>query len=144
MEFTVGPGYYVTAGDFAITPEFVEKVKVRMQELVELKMPMIKKSYDLEEAMELFRECGMEDKEKLFHYRRSSFVNIYEMEGFYDYYYGFMLPNAGYVKYFDLIPYKKGMLLILPDAKEPAVVPGRPDRDMLLKLFPKRKRGIKR
>ena len=76
VEFTVGPGYYVTAGDFTITPEFVEKVKVRMQELVELKMPMIKKSYDLEEAMELFRECGMEDKEKLFHYRRSSFVNI--------------------------------------------------------------------
>lgn len=135
VEFTVGPGYYVTAGDFAITPEFVEKVKVRMQELVELKMPMIKKSYDLEEAMELFRECGMDDKEKLFHYRRSSFVNIYEMEGFYDYYYGFMLPNAGYVKYFDLIPYKEGMLLILPYAKEPAVVPGRPDRDMLFETL---------
>ena len=135
VEFTVGPGYYVTAGDFAITPEFVEKVKARMQELVELKMPMIKKSYDLEEAMELFRECGMEDKEKLFHYRRSSFVNIYEMEGFYDYYYGFMLPNAGYVKYFDLIPYKEGMLLILPHAKEPTVVPGRPDRDMLFETL---------
>ena len=67
--------------------------------------------------MELFRKEGMKDKEKLFRYRRGSFVNIYEMDGYYDYYYGYMLPNAGYVKWFDVIAYEDGFMLLLPDKK---------------------------
>ena len=51
-------------------------------------MPLLKKSYALDDAMDLFREKGMADKEKVFQYRRSSFVNVYEMEGYFDYYYG--------------------------------------------------------
>ena len=53
----------------------------------------------------------MKDKERLFRYRMSSLVNIYEIEGYCDYYYGYMLPNAGYVKWFDLMPYEEGFML---------------------------------
>ena len=62
--------------------------------LAEAKLPFMKRSYPLEEAMELFRSEGMEDKVRLFHYRMSSAVNIYEIDGYYDYYYGYMLPKA--------------------------------------------------
>lgn len=72
--------------------------------------------------MELFRREGMKDKEKLFRYRRGSFVNIYEMDGYYDYYYGYMLPNAGYVKWFDVIAYEDGFMLLLPDKKIPRML----------------------
>ena len=64
----------------------------------------------------------MKDKERLFRYRRSSMVNLYEIDGYYDYYYGYMLPNAGYVKWFDVIAYDEGFMLLLPDKKEPTVV----------------------
>lgn len=123
VEFTIGNGLYVNVlGKVPVTAESAEKIKVRMLELAEKKTPFMKRSYSLEEAMELFRNQGMKDKEKLFHYRLSSFVNIYEIDGFYDYYYGYMLPNAGYVKWFDVMPYEEGFMLLLPSRKNPTVV----------------------
>lgn len=123
VEFTIGNGLYVNVpGKVPVTAESAEKIKVRMRELVEKKTPFMKRSYSLEEAMELFRNKGMKDKEKLFHYRLSSFVNIYEIDGYYDYYYGYMLPNAGYVKWFDVMPYEEGFMLVLPSRKNPTVV----------------------
>ena len=82
----------------------------------------MKRSYPIEDAMELFAAHGMLDKQKLFRYRMSSTVNIYEVGGYYDYYYGYMLPNAGYVKWYDLIPYAEGFMLLLPTAKNPTRV----------------------
>lgn len=123
VEFTIGNGLYVNVpGKVPVTAESAEKIKARMRELTEKKTPFMKRSYSLEEAMELFRNKGMKDKEKLFHYRLSSFVNIYEIDGFYDYYYGYMLPNAGYVKWFDVMPYEEGFMLLLPSRKNPTVV----------------------
>ncbi len=123
VEFSIGHGYYVNMPQgVAITDENAGKLKERMQELVAQKRPFKKRSYSLEDAMELFRENGMKDKEKLFRYRRSSAVNIYELDGYYDYYYGYMLPDTGYVKWYDVIPYEKGFMLLLPTAKEPTRV----------------------
>lgn len=131
VEFTIGHGYFINTGNMKVTEELIQKIKNRMEELVELRMPMYKQSYAIDDAMELFRKKGMSDKEKLFRYRRSSYVNIYEMEGYFDYYYGYMLPNAGYVKYFDLIPYEQGMMLLLPDRKNPNIVQPMQDRKLL-------------
>lgn len=123
VEFTIGQGLYVNVlGKVPVTAESAEKIKARMSELVEKKTPFMKRSYPLEEAMELFRNRGMKDKEKLFHYRMSSLVNIYEIDGYFDYYYGYMLPNAGYVKWFDVMPYEDGFMLMLPSRKNPAEV----------------------
>ncbi len=135
LEFTVGSGYYVSTGALVVTKELTDKLKKRMQELSEAKMSLLKKSYALDDAMDLFREKGMADKEKVFQYRRSSFVNVYEMEGYFDYYYGYMLPNAGYVKYFDLVPYEEGMMLLLPDMKDPCHVPQAPKSKLLFETL---------
>ncbi|MCM1056351.1 MAG: nucleoside kinase [Firmicutes bacterium] len=123
VEFTIGHGLYVNVlGKIPVTAESAEKIKARMRELAEKKTPFMKRSYPLEEAMELFRNKGMKDKEKLFHYRMSSQVNIYEIDGYYDYYYGYMLPHAGYVKWFDVMPYEDGFMLLLPTRKNPTMV----------------------
>lgn len=123
VEFTIGHGLYVnTLGMAPVTAQSAEKIKARMRELVEKKVPFMKRSYPLEEAMELFREKEMQDKEKLFHYRMSSLVNIYEIDGYYDYYYGYMLPNTGYVKWFDVMPYEEGFMLLLPSKKNPTAL----------------------
>ena len=123
VEFAVGHGTYVNVlGKVPVSEESVQKIKKRMRELVEAKTPFMKRSYPLEEAMELFKARGMVDKERLFRYRMSSTVNIYEIDGYYDYYYGYMLPNAGYVKWFDLIPYETGFMLLLPTKTNPTVV----------------------
>ena len=59
----------------------------------------------------MFKKYGMKDKERLFRYRRVSSVNIYSMSSFEDYFYGYMLPDAGYVKYFQLIQFDDGFVL---------------------------------
>jgi len=123
VEFAIGRGYYVrTLGAVPSTGENAERIRARMRELSEAKEPFMKSSYSLEDAMELFHKRGMTDKEKLFRYRMSSSVNIYEIDGYCDYYYGYMLPNAGYVKYFDVIPYEEGFMLLLPGMGQPTVV----------------------
>lgn len=136
VEFTIGNGYYICSkGMIEATEDNAAKIKARMLELVELKTPFMKRSYPLDDAMELFKEHGMKDKEKLFRYRRSSFVNIYEIDGYYDYYYGYMLPNAGYVKWFDVIPYDEGFMLLLPSKKNPGVVVPFAERKMLFETL---------
>ncbi len=123
VQFTIGHGYFIRPKDASLsTKENAEKILEKMRELVSRCVPYLKKSYPLDEAMELFSSQGMTGKEKLFRYRRGSFVNIYEMEGYFDYYYGYMLPHAGYVKWFDLVPYEDGFMLLLPTKKEPDVV----------------------
>lgn len=123
VEFAIGHGYYInTTGAVVSNRENAEKIKGGMQKLVEAKTPFMKRSYLLDDALELFAEHGMADKAKLFRYRMSSSVNIYDIEGYYDYYYGYMLPNAGYVKWFDVIPYEDGFMLLLPTARKPTEV----------------------
>ena len=136
VEFAIGNGSYISPkGKLNATEENAAKIRNRMRELVEAKTPFLKKSYSLDNAMELFRREGMKDKEKLFRYRRGSFVNIYEMDGYYDYYYGYMLPNAGYVKWFDVIAYEDGFMLLLPDKKDPTHVKPFQERKLLFRTL---------
>lgn len=123
VQFAIGTGYYCDFTDGRIADEaLVTKVENRMRELVEANTPITKNTYPIDEAIELFRDNCMEDKVELFRYRRSSFVNVYCMDGYYDYYYGHMLPHAGYVQYFDLTLYKTGFMLNLPDRKNPDTI----------------------
>lgn len=123
VEFAIGHGYYVSSnGRISATEENASKIKARMEQLVTGAVPFKKRSYPLDEAMELFRVQGMKDKEKLFRYRMSSTVNIYEIQGYYDYYYGYMLPHTGYVKWFDVIAYDEGFMMLLPTRNNPTKV----------------------
>lgn len=115
MEFAIGNGYYCSKkGDFTVTKELVEQVKSRMQEYVDRDIPIMKKSIPLDEAKALFEKQKMMDKTSLFKYRGSSSVNVYNLDGYYDYYYGYMLPSTGYIKCFDIQLYNEGFILILP------------------------------
>ncbi|MDE7323981.1 MAG: nucleoside kinase [Lachnospiraceae bacterium] len=123
MEFAIGNGYYCAKkGDFEITDEIVAKIKKKMQEYVDKDIRIIKKSMPLDEANELFKQQKMTDKISLFRYRGSSTVNVYNLDGYFDYYYGYMLPSTGYVKYFDLQKYEDGLVLILPNRNKTTVL----------------------
>ena len=123
VEFSIGRGLYVNAcGTVEATARNAERIKDRMRQLVEAKTPFMKKSYPLDDAIELFRKKGMEDKVKLFRFRMGSTVNVYEIEGYYDYYYGYMLPEAGSIKGIDRLPYADGFMLVLPSESNPTVM----------------------
>ena len=124
VDYAIGHGYYCsTEGNFTVDKGLAEKVVKRMREIVESGTEIVKRPYHMDDAMKLFGSQGMKDKEKLFKYRRSSYINVYCMDGYYDYYYGYMFPNTSYVKYFDLIAYEGGLMLLIPDKKHPEQVP---------------------
>jgi uridine kinase len=123
VEYTVGNGLYCNyEGKLPITQERLQAVKNRMQELVKRDIPFMKRSIGTDDAIELFHKYGMKDKERLFGYRRVSKANIYSLDGFEDYYYGYMPPRSGMLKYFDLLKYDEGFLLLLPSRKTPTVI----------------------
>lgn len=120
VHYALGNGLYFTMeSGTAITEEFLVSVKKRMEELVKEELPIVKRSVGTDEAIALFHKHHMYDKERLFRYRRVSRVNIYSIESFEDYFYGFMACHTGYVKYFDLQLYDEGFVLILPKKETP-------------------------
>ena len=77
----------------------------------------------------------MHDKEQLFQYRRASRVNIYSIGEFEDYFYGYMVPDTSYVKYFDLVPCHAGFLLLLPVKTDPKHVEHPAIREKLFSIL---------
>lgn len=123
IHFSLGRGFFVEArGDFVLDEDLLLRVKNKMQEYVDQQIPIMKRSVSTDDAVELFHRHRMYDKERLFHYRRVSRVNIYSIDGFEDYFYGYMVQNTGYIKYFDLVPYHHGFVLVMPSRKEPRIV----------------------
>ena len=120
IEFTIGDAYYCSVdSDVELNEEIIKKINERMNYMVIAAMPIIKKSYPVDDAVELFEKQGMQDKIKMMKFRRSSVVNVYALDGYYDYYYGYMLPDCSYVNCFNVFSYEKGLMLLLPSRKEP-------------------------
>lgn len=118
IEFTIGNSYYCSyAGNFKLTQELLGKIKNRMDQLVKEDIPFVKTQKELFDALKDFEACGMRDKKDLFKYRRNTKVNVYSLQEFSDYYYGFMLPSTGYIKWYDLSLYDEGFMLALPERK---------------------------
>ena len=124
IHYSVGSGYYFTmAGSTVLNQDFLDQVKKRMRELVDAAIPIMKKSVNTDEAIALFHKHHMYDKEKLFHYRRVSKVNIYSIDNYEDYFYGYMADHTGYIQHFDLKLYDEGFVLELPEFTDPVTIP---------------------
>ena len=111
------------ADKITVTEELITQLRTRMKELVEQAIPIEKQSLDTSEVIQMFHSLGMYDKEQLLKYRRGSKTNIYSLEDYTDYFYGYMVPSTDYVAYFDVQPYEDGFLLMLPGKSNPCEVP---------------------
>ena len=134
VEHTLGKAVYCDyEGKEPLSNELLAKVKREMHEIADADLPILKKSIPTSEAIKMFRDLGMHDKEKLFKYRSASSTNYYELDGFKDYFYGYMPASTGILKVFDLMLYADGFLLLLPDVSDPSTVADYDDRPLLFK-----------
>lgn len=112
----ISQAYYCELVNYGKPGEkFVEALKEEMCRMVEKEIPIMKDTLTTDDAVKLFHDLGMTDKERLFRYRRSSRVNIYSLDNYIDYFYGFMVPNTSYLKYFDVQIYGNGFVLMFPN-----------------------------
>ena len=83
----------------------------------------------------------LDQKLLLFRYRRVSTVNIYSINEFEDYYYGYMVPSTGYLKYFKLYLYDEGFVVQMPEAAEPEKIPPFQPQNKLFHVLKESTRG---
>ena len=136
IKYSIGQGYYcelVEKTDRKEIPvvysnELLEAMQAEMDRLREADIPILKESWKTEKAVALFEEQAMYDKARLFRYRRSSRVNIYNLDGYRDYFYGYMAPSTAYLKYYDIKKEAEGFMLLFPgeNTKETAAYEPRP------------------
>ena len=110
------------------------ELKEEMDRLVAADIPIEKWNMNTDDAIALFKELGMSDKEKLFRYRRSSRVNLYVLDHYKDYFYGFMVPSTGYLRAYDIKPYEDGFVLLFPGKDTNEVAPFEPSGKLFYTL----------
>lgn len=123
MEHSVSKGYFChLLGVGEVTSHMVATLKGRMEELVSRDFPIERHERLRDEVIEIFRSQGLEDKVKLLETVHDLYAVYHTLDGVSDFYYGALVPSTSFLKVFDIIPYKEGILILGPDAADP----GRP------------------
>lgn len=100
----------------------LDAVKLRMQEMVVANEPIMRDEISLDEAIAIFRERGDEDKIRLLEFRHKNYLTIYRLRGQIDYFYGYMVPNTGYLTLFNLLLEEDGFILQYPRRESPNII----------------------
>lgn len=136
VEHSLGDGLYCEVfRKEPLSEDDVESIERRMRQLVQSDIPIQKYKMPIKEALALFQEAGMEDKVRVLKYRKSDFLNIYEIDGTKDYFYGYMLPSTGYLKWFSLKFYLPGIILQHPNKSYPTHIAEYHEQPKLASIF---------
>ncbi len=101
-----------------VDDKFAHSIQKRMEQLYESDLPITKRSLDTDQASRYFDSVGFKGKRELFKFRRESKTNIYSMDGYDNYFYGYMAPSTGYIPTFLLSAYQHGVVLQIPKRKQ--------------------------
>lgn len=122
IEHSISHGLYCNlyvSGARRASEEDVKRIRERMQEIIDLNMHFRRNEAPTEEVVRIFRDRGFQDKVKLLESSGTVYSDYYTLGDTVDYYYGALLPSAGYIKVWGLEKYKDGLLLRLPDHHSP-------------------------
>ena len=143
IEHTISRGYYCNfkkKGGEPLADGDVERISQRMQEIVSLDMPFRRNEATTEEAIRVFAERGFTDKVKLLETCGQIYTDYYTLGDTADYYYGPLVPSAGYLKVWALEPYHDGMLLRVPDWNNPNILAEKVDMPKTYEMFAEKTR----
>jgi len=116
-------GYFCRIeGREPFTPQELKRLKQRMWEIVEQNEPIVKERIPLEQAQAMFNELGHADRIRLLKYRHKDYLTIYKLRGVPDYFYGYMVPSTGYLRWFELQHSPPGFIVRFPRRHQPTVL----------------------
>ncbi len=104
------------------TEDEIDAVRTRMQEIVAASDPIERDQIPKSEAVALFEACGDDDKVRLLEFRAKDYLTIYRLRGEVDYFYGYMVPNTGYLTLFNLFSEEDGFVLQYPRRESPNII----------------------
>ena len=136
IDIPVSKGYYVdlTIGH-EVTDDDAARIRQRMQQIIDAKMPIRRFEVPTEDAVRMFEERGDKAKSKLLRSAGSLYTTYYQIDDYVDYYYGSLLTNTSKIYLFGLEKYFNGLLLRIPDLKDPGVLPQMTRQDKMFEIF---------
>lgn len=142
VEYNISNGIFCRLANKGVVlkPEYIQAIKDKMVELINRNVEITRKETPTEEAIKLFKRERLKDKELLLSTRGRMYTSVYSIDQTSDYFYGTLAPSTGCLKVFDLIGYKDGMLLMLPDRSDPEKVLLMVPQEKLFNIFSEYKR----
>ena len=122
-------------GGSPLTDDDVQRICQRMQEIINADMPFRRTEATLEEAVRVFTERGFPDKVKLLETSGQVYTYYYTLGNTIDYYYGPLVPSAGYLQVWGLERYQDGLLLRVPDKRNPTVLAEKVEQPRTFEVF---------
>ena len=136
IDIPVSNGYYVNLQlGRTVTPDDVNDLRQRMQQLIDARLPIHRFESTTEEAIEMFREGGSLSKVKLLENSGRLYTTYYDLDGYKDYYYGTLLTNTKQIYLFGLEYYFDGILLRLPSREDPSKLGAFIRQDKMFEIF---------
>ena len=136
IDIPVSNGYYCDLRiGRPVTEEDVAKVKARMDEIIAAAMPIRRHESVTEKAIKLFSDLGDTAKVKLLQTTGRLYTTYYDIDGYYDFYYGSLLTNTKQIYLYGLDKYYDGMLLRIPTTADPSKLPEMIRQDKLFEIF---------
>ena len=124
IEHSIAGGFYclIKHEQDILNDEVIAQIKKRMREIVDEDIKFVRRERLTTDVIEMFRKQGLADKVRLLSTSNDLYTTYYKLDNIIDSYFGPLAPSTGYVKVFDLIPYKEGMLLLAHDKENPTQV----------------------
>ena len=136
IKHPVSNGYYCSLNiERPITVEDVNAIKAKMKEIITTDIPFIRHESRTEDAIRIFRGKGRNDKVKLLGTSGSLYTSYYSLGDTVDSYYGNLVPSTGYLNLFDIVKYYDGLLLRIPDHKNPTKLYDIVKQEKMLDVF---------
>ncbi|HYE84401.1 MAG TPA: nucleoside kinase [Clostridia bacterium] len=136
VEHSLSKGLYCEVHkDEPLTEADIARIEEKMWELQKLDIPFEKSKITSAEAIKIFESTQQFDKVNLIKYRKKKNINIYKCYGYYDYFYGYMVPSTGYLKLFELKFNKPGLVLRFPEKSAPNKLPEHVEQQKLFNIF---------
>lgn len=115
FQSTINRNQYFIMPEFKLDEEKIAMIKEKMREIIDSDLEIEKKALSVDEATEYYKLSNDEDKIQNMANRLKAYTNMYFCDGLYNNFYGVLVPRTGLLEKFDLISFRKGALLVLPD-----------------------------
>lgn len=136
IEHSLNKGLYTEFSNIDdVNQEVIKRIKNRMNEIISMEKPINQKQLAIGEALEIFRRQGMQDKIELLEHLDSEYIRVYEIDGYYDNFYGYVAPNTNVIHKFDLKLFYPGIIINYPTKENNFELPEYIEQRKLSKVF---------
>lgn len=135
VDHSLDKGFYIES-NFSINEEKISQIKSKMQEMIAENRTIKKVIVDRMEAIKYFKSVHDQSKVDIMKYNTNSYVTLYRLGSYYNYFYNKMPLSTGVLKEFELnYIQKRGFMLRFPTTYISDKIPDYIHHEDMFKVF---------